>query len=163
MRKKRLGEVLRDRKRVSDEVLQQALAEQQKNAGLLGELLLDRALVSKDDLVSALEEVTHFRYVDARYATVERVVLKLVPKAAALRYGVLPLIREGKKIVAVMSEPQNLHILDELRFLTGMDVSPRLGFKSEINEAVEKCYADEQGEPVTAAAEQMPFIEQVDV
>ena len=163
MRKKRLGEVLRDRKRVSDEVLEQALAEQQKNAGLLGEMLLERGLVGKDDLVSALEEVTHFRYVDARYATVERAVLKLVPKAAALRYGVLPLIREGKRIVAVMAEPQNLHVLDELRFLTGMDISPRLGFKSEITEAVEKCYADEDGAPVTTTAEQMPFIEQVDV
>ena len=162
MRKKRLGEVLRDRKRVSDEVLEQALADQQKNAGLLGEMLLERGLVSKDDLVSALEEVTHFRYVDARYATVERAVLKLVPKAAALRYGVLPLIREGKRIVAVMSEPQNLHVLDELRFLTGMDISPRLGFKVEISEAIAKCYADEEG-PAVEAAEQMPFIDQVDV
>ena len=163
MRKKRLGEVLRDRKRVSEEALEQTLAEQQKSAGLLGEMLLERGLVSKDDLVSALEEVTRFRYVDARYATVERAVLTMVPKAAAQRYGVLPLVREGKRIVAVMTEPQNLHVLDELRFLTGMDISPRLGFRSEINEAIDTCYAEETSENAAAGAEPLPFVDQMDV
>src|ERR1051325_2915914 len=142
-RKKRLGEVLRERKRVSFEALEAALDDQQKGAGLLGELLIQREACSKDDIVSALEEVTHFRYVDARFATVERELIKLLPRSAAERYCVLPLAREGKRIIAVMSEPQNLHQLDELRFMTGMDIIPRFGFKSEIAEAIKKCYGEE--------------------
>ena len=161
-RKKRLGEVLRERKRVSFEALEAALDEQQKGAGLLGELLIQRDACSKDDIVSALEEITHFRYVDARFATVERELIKLLPQSAAERYCVLPLVREGKRIVAVMAEPQNLHQLDELRFMTGMDIVPRLGFKSEIQEAVKKCYADEAAE-TAAASPPLPFIDQVDV
>ncbi len=162
MKRKRLGDVLRERKRLSEDQLDAVLQEQQKNAGLLGELLLDRGLVSKDDLVAALEEVSRFRYVDARFATVEKAVLKLVPRSAAERYLVLPLVREGKRIVAVLAEPQNLHTLDELRFLTGMEISPRLGFRSEIEEAIKKCYAELEPE-AEAAAEALPFIEQIDV
>ncbi len=156
-RRKRLGEVLRERKRINMEALEAALEEQQKGTALLGELLLQRGIVAKEDLVSALEEVTRFRYVDARFATVEKAVLKMVPQTAAERYCVLPLVREGKQIVAVMAEPQNLHQLDELRFLTGMDISPRLGFRSEIAEAITKCYGE------TEAAAPVPFVEQVDV
>jgi len=160
--KKRLGEVLRERKRVSHEDLERVLQEQQGDgSGLLGELLLQRGLVSKDDLVPALEEVTQFRYVDARFATVEKAVLALVPQSAALRYGVLPLVREGKRIVAVMAEPQNLRHLDELRFLTGMEIMPRLGFRCEIEEAISHCYSEAQ--PAEPAAEPLPFIDQVDV
>ena len=161
-RKKRLGEVLRERKRVSFEALEAALDEQQKGAGLLGELLIQRDACSKDDIVSALEEITHFRYVDARFATVERELIKLLPQSAAERYCVLPLVREGKRIVAVMAEPQNLHQLDELRFMTGMDVVPRLGFKSEIQEAIKKCYGEQAAE-AAAASPPLPFIDQVDV
>src|SRR6266498_2894576 len=136
-RKKRLGEVLRDRKRVKVEELEKALLEQQEGgSGLLGELLMQRGYVGKEDLVSALEEVTRFGYVDARFATVEKAVLKLVPQQVAEKYLVLPLVREGKRMVAVMAEPQNLHQLDELRFITGMDVIPRLGFRLEIEEAI---------------------------
>ncbi len=167
-RKKRLGEVLRERKRVKAEDLDQVLLEQQEKGGsssLLGELLLQRNFVGKEDLVSALEEVTKFRYVDARFATVEKAVLKLVPQSVAEKYIVLPLVIEGRRIVAVMAEPQNLKSLDELRFITGMDVIPRLGFRSEIDEAIKKCYAEIEptAEELAIPAKAIPFIDQVDV
>ncbi|MCL5288093.1 MAG: Flp pilus assembly complex ATPase component TadA, partial [Acidobacteria bacterium] len=54
------------------------------------------------------------------------------------------------------------HALDELRFISGMEISPRLGFRTEIMEAIEKCYAEL--EPTEEAVEaKLPFIEQVDV
>ena len=161
-KKKRLGEVLRERKRVSFEALEAALDDQQKGAGLLGELLIQREACSKDDIVSALEEITHFRYLDARFATVERELIKLLPRSVAERYCVLPLVKEGKRIVAVMAEPQNLHQLDELRFMTGMDIIPRLGFKAEIQEAIKKCYGEHEADKA-AASPPLPFIDQVDV
>lgn len=164
-RKKRLGEVLHERKRVKVEELEKALLEQQEGgSALLGELLLQHGYVGKEDLVSALEEVTKIQYVDARFATVEKAVLKLVPQQAAERYLVLPLVREGRRIVAVMAEPQNLKFLDELRFVTGMEVIPRLGFRGEIEEAIKKCYAEL--EPAAEAAVPqipIPFIDQVDI
>src|SRR3989449_6611047 len=93
-------------------------------------LLLGRGLVSKDDLVAALEQVTGLRYVDCGSATVDDNMLKFVPRRVADRYCALPLCREGNKLVTVMAEPQNLHTLDELRFVSGMDISPRLGFRT---------------------------------
>jgi type IV pilus assembly protein PilB len=161
-RRKRLGEALIDRRQISSEDLEKAVRDQQRGAGLLGELLLQRNLVSKDDLVAALEEVTRFRYVDARFATVETAVLDLVPRSAAVRYCALPLIREGKRLITVMAEPQNLETLDELGFMTGMEISPRLGFRGEISAAIEKCYAQFRN-AAGSASQKLPFIEQFDV
>jgi type IV pilus assembly protein PilB len=162
MKKKRLGEALTDRRRISTEDLEKAIQEQQPGMGRLGELLLERGIVSKDDLIAALEEVTPYRYLDARFATVETAVLELIPRNTATHYCVLPLVREGKRLIAVMAEPQNLHTLDELRFMTGMEISPRLGFRGEINEAIEKCYG-QVPETAGAPAEKLPFVEQVDI
>ncbi len=161
MAKKKLGEVLVQRRSISAADLEKALADQQKGAGLLGELLLDRGLVCKEDLVAALEEICRFSYVDARFATVEKAALLMVPYSVATRYCLLPVVREGKKIVAIMAEPQNLNALKELEFITGTRLSPRLGFRSEILEAVKKCYGELQTSSETEQGH-LPFIDQVD-
>ncbi|HYE24407.1 MAG TPA: ATPase, T2SS/T4P/T4SS family [Clostridia bacterium] len=161
MARKKLGEVLQDRKHISADALEEILKEQQSTAALLGELLLERGLVPKEALVAALEEVGRFRYVDARYATVETAALEMVPRSVALKYSVLPIAKESKRLVVIMAEPQNLQALDELQFLTGMGVNPRLGFRAEILEAIERCYAENAHERVEA--QKLPFIEQVDI
>src|SRR2546423_8307322 len=128
MARRRLGDVLRERKHIAIEDLEKTLAEQSQTTRLLGEMLLERGLVKKDDLIAALEEAGRFRYVDPRFVTIEKAALQLVPRELAHRHCVLPMVREGKKLVVAMAEPQNLRILDELKFLTGMDIAPRLGF-----------------------------------
>jgi type IV pilus assembly protein PilB len=118
--------------------------------------------VSRDDLIAALEEVTLFRFVDPRFATVEKAVLERIPHETAVKYCVLPLIREGNRIIMVMAEPQNLATVDNLRFITGMEISARLGFRSDILTAIEKCYARQDAD-AKAEQDKLPFIEQVDV
>ena len=140
MRKKKLGEVLRERRHISGEVLDSAIEEQKRKLGRLGELLLHKGAVQKDALVAALEEVTGASYVDASTAKVDPEVLELVPRELAQRHGVLPLERKGKTLVVVMADPQNLHVLDELRFATGSEISPRMGFAAEVARGIARIY-----------------------
>jgi type IV pilus assembly protein PilB len=53
---------------------------------------------------------------------------------------------EGPDLVVVLAEPQNLPVLDELRFKTGKAIVPRLGFRSEIEAAITKHYGREARE-----------------
>jgi len=152
MRRKRLGDLLRERGRISHKDLTNAVQEQQAKAVLLGELLLKRGLVGKEDLASALEEITRIKYVDCQAVTVDPEILSLIPRSVAVRYSALPLHREGKKLVTVMAEPQNLTALDELRFISGMEISPRLGFGDDIRAAIDRCYG--QGSAATQQAEE---------
>jgi type IV pilus assembly protein PilB len=153
MKKKRLGEILRERGHVSPVDLNKAIEEQQGKLTHLGELMLERGLVSKTDLGAALTEVTRVPYVDCENIEVDPEVLKLLPHAVARRCCVLPIVCQGTKLVTVMAEPQNLHIIDELRFMSGMDIVPRFAFRAEIEAAVEKFYgAAEQAEAAVADA-----------
>jgi type IV pilus assembly protein PilB len=47
---------------------------------------------------------------------------------------------ERKRLVVVMAEPQNLSVINELKFMSSIDISPRLGFAAEIQAAIEKHY-----------------------
>ncbi len=158
MGKKRLGELLLERGRISADDLHQTIQEQRGKLLLLGELLLERGTVSKADLIAALEDVTRVVYLDCLSETVATDALELIPRDTALRYCVLPVARQGKKLVTVMAEPQNLRILDELRFIAGMEISPRLGFRAEIHAAISKNYADPRSAS-SAANEQSELLE----
>lgn len=142
MKRKRLGEVLQERGQISVADLNKAVADQQGKVIFLGEMLLERGLVKQKDLVSALEEVSHVPYVDAATVEVEPDALKLIPLAIAKKFCLLPVRRDGARLVVVMAEPQNIGTIDELRFTTGVTVSPRLGFRNEIFTAIDRHYSN---------------------
>ena len=57
--RKKLGEVLRERGKISSSDLAKAIVAQQGKVIHLGELMLQRGAIQKSDLASALEEITH--------------------------------------------------------------------------------------------------------
>lgn len=149
MNKKRLGEVLRERGQISPADLSNAIQDQQGKLAHLGELLLERKLVSRQDLAAALTEVMRVPYEDCGKRRMDREILKLAPAALARRCCAMPVEMQGAKLVVAMAEPQNLRLIDELRFSVGMEVDARLGFRDEIEAAIEKWYgAAEESKPV---------------
>jgi type IV pilus assembly protein PilB len=140
MGRKRLGDLLQERGRVSHSDIESAVQEQQRTSVRLGELLLQRGLVDKSELVAALEETTHTKYVDCQAREVDAQVLALIPHTVAVRCSVLPVSVEGKRLVVVMAEPQNLSTIDELKFMSSMEISPRMGFAAEIQAAIDMHY-----------------------
>jgi type IV pilus assembly protein PilB len=152
MKKKRLGEILRERNHVSVENLDKAIQDQQGKLVHLGELLLQRGAVSKADLVSALVETSRIPYFDCHSVEVDAETLQLISATMARRCCALPLETIGNKLVVVMAEPQNLRFLDELRFKSGMQISPRLGFRAEVEAALAINYASAESEAAAALA-----------
>jgi len=141
MRRKRLGEVLHERGKISASDLEAALEEQQQKLSHLGELLLERGLVEKADLITALEEVCVVPYLDIANTPVDPGTLRLVPREFAERFSVLPIRRDLSRLIVVMSDPRNASVLKELGAITGMSISPRLAFHAELREAILQHYA----------------------
>jgi type IV pilus assembly protein PilB len=166
MKRKRLGEVLRERGHISHADLSKAIQDQQGKLVHLGDLMLERGMVSKRDLASALTEVTHLPYVDCANVEVDSEILKLIPRSIAQRCCALPVQAQGTKLVVAMAEPQNLRVVDELRFSTGMNIVPHLAFRSEIEAAIEKWYGQieeaeatmEEAIPPVTQGPEMEFI-----
>ncbi len=139
-KRKKLGESLRERGKISPQDLAGAIEEQSGKAELLGELLLRRGLISKDDLILSLEEISQIPYVDASSVTVHANALKLVPAWVARRFCALPIQIKNRKLEVVMLEPHALTALTELTFVAGMDIAPRFGLKTEIEGALDMHY-----------------------
>ncbi|MBZ5641448.1 MAG: Flp pilus assembly complex ATPase component TadA [Acidobacteriia bacterium] len=153
MKRKRLGELLQERGKISAESLQQLFSDQKDKAIRLGELILERGLVEKSALTKALEEVSRVPYMDCTNVTCDPQALHSIPHEVARRLSILPIRMEPNVLVVAMAEPQNLPVLDELRFISGKTISPRIGFLKEIAAGISRNYgsgnlkpADQEGQ-----------------
>jgi type IV pilus assembly protein PilB len=108
----------------------------------LGEVLLEDGLVSKKEIGDAMEQVQGVIYVDCPPASIEPKVLASVPYSIAVRCCALPLEINGRELIIAVAEPQNLAVLDELRFSAGMAISPRFSFRADIIEGIRKFYRE---------------------
>jgi type IV pilus assembly protein PilB len=141
MRKnKRLGELLRERGQISDEVLANALQDQTKKFVNLGEMLLERKLVSKEDLAAAISQVSGVEYLDCQKLRPSSEVLNSIPAALAKRCMAIPVESDGKTLTVVMAKPQNFQLVAELQFKTGKKISTRFAFEAELQAALERLY-----------------------
>jgi len=159
MKKKKVGEVLRDRGKISQADLELIVNAQQGKVIHLGELMLERGLIEKRDLADALEEVTRVPYLDCTTVDCEQEALALIPRAMAERCCALPIRIEHNRLVVALAAPQDLGVLDELRFKSGLDISPRLSFRSEVLEVINRNYRGSVEEkPVRAAVDNPKFV-----
>jgi len=125
MVKRKLGEVLRERGKISAEDLGNAISDQPRKLIRLGELLLARGLVQKEDISSALAEVTHVPYLDCASVSPTAEALRVIPQAEAERCCALPVELNGNRLTVIMCDPQNLSVLASLGFTSGATIVPR--------------------------------------
>jgi type IV pilus assembly protein PilB len=141
MKRKKLGELLQDRGQISAANLQRLFKEQEGKMVRLGELILETGLVDKSSLIKAIEDVSHVTYVDCGSVQSEAEALAFIPKSMAFRLDILPIAIDQTRLVVAMAEPQNIATIDEVRFTSGKDLSPRFGFRAEIQAAIARNYA----------------------
>ena len=136
-----LGDVLIDMGYVTREQLDEALAEQKKTGKLLGQVLIAKGFLSEGRLVEALAAQQQLPVLSlSRYRPMPEAV-RLVPENVARRLNIVPLSLENDRTLLVaMADPKNIMALDELRMLTGMDISVGVAGASEIDRTLSRVY-----------------------
>ena len=122
LEKKKLGQLLIDRKLISQEQLDRALEYQKKDPRSLGEILHSFQLLSEEDLLKVLSMELGTEYFPTNILLdieVTPEVLRFIPRDKALELMVHPLEykEETDTLLVAMARPQNREILDEVKAL----------------------------------------------
>jgi type IV pilus assembly protein PilB len=67
-------------------------------------------------------------------------VIKLIPSSISKKYFIIPINRMGPKLTLAMSDPSNIVVIDEIKFMTGFNVEPVVASETEIIDAIKKYY-----------------------
>jgi type IV pilus assembly protein PilB len=128
----RLGERLVALQLISEGQLLRALDVQSQTARPLGVVLLELGVVDEDRLTVVLGEHLQVPVVDLRREAVDPDAAQLVPAEFARKNVILPIRTEDGRLAVAMADPENLHLVNDLRLITGLAITPYIAGRSDI-------------------------------
>src|SRR5437773_4852083 len=162
---RRLGDLLIAEGLIDQEQLQKALAEQKGTREKLGSVLVRLNLVDEDQLIGFLSRQYGVPSVTVSRLDIDPEVLKLVPSQIAKKYEVLPIKRAGNTLTLAMADPTNVFALDDVAFMTNLQVLPVVASQNAIRKAIERNYdsqATALSDVITEMQEEVGDVEVVD-
>ena len=138
--KKRLGEILVDARKLKEEDLHKALAEQRKYGEKLGNVLIRMGLLSEKEIMETVSRQLGIPIVNLFDANLSEELVRLIPENVAKNHMVIPFERNFSVLRLAMIDPLDINALDEVARFLRMEVSPCIVTRSEMKWALERYY-----------------------
>ena len=107
---------------VDEKTMTQAMtAAKESNANLVSHLVANGIANAREIAIAASQEFgVPLLDLDSVQPDIE--TIKLVSDKLLAKHRVLPLVKRGKRLFVAVSDPTNLHALDEIKFQTGLSI-----------------------------------------
>jgi type IV pilus assembly protein PilB len=136
----KLGELLVRENMISLAQLQKAQKAQNQEGGRLGYQLVKQGFINETDLTNFLSRQYGVPSVNLKDLQVDPAILQLISKEVAERHLVVPINRVGASLLVAMSDPSNIYAVDELQFITGLNIEVVVASEIAIRESIERFY-----------------------
>ncbi len=141
----RLGEILIKEGRITQEQLTKALEDQKRGGGRLGYHLVKLNFISEEDITKVLSRQFGIPAISLATYKIDAEVLKIIPADVAKKYMVLPVHRVGPTLTLAMTDPSNVFAIDDIKFMSGLNVEPVVATEMSIIESIKKYYGGSGG------------------
>ncbi|MEE3399791.1 MAG: ATPase, T2SS/T4P/T4SS family, partial [Eubacterium sp.] len=142
-KKIRIGDLLVEAGAITPEQLQEALAKQKEEGGMLGNIIMELGFISRELLITVLTTQMGIDYCEIRTVQIDENVLNLVPKELVTKYKAMPIgfSEENANVLQVaMADPMDLMAVDDISIASGLQVEPLLSFEDDIDNVIGKNY-----------------------
>lgn len=137
-----IGEVLKEQGYINEEQLQQALdAQKQDRSKRLGQHLIDLGFVSEEQTLQALSVKLGEPFVNLNNINIDTEAVGKIPEPLAMKYNILAYEINGNILNVITSDPMNFYGFEDIRLVTGMDLSIALTTAQSINDAISYYYS----------------------
>ena len=136
----KLGEILVRENLITSQQLSETLEYQRANGGRLGSNLVRLGYVSDDVVTAVLSRQYGVPSINLDLFQIEKAVIKLISEDVALKYSVLPISKVGATLTLAMADPTNVFAMDDIKFMTGLNVEPVIASETSIQVAISKYY-----------------------
>jgi type IV pilus assembly protein PilB len=141
---RRLGDLLVAEGLINEAQLKQALAEQKGKTEKLGSILARLGFITEEQLIGFLSRQYGIPSITLNNVDVDAETLRLVPAPIARKYEVLPVKRIGGTLTLAMADPTNVFALDDVAFMTSLQILPVVAPQAAIRKAIDKAYESVQ-------------------
>ncbi|MCO6431470.1 MAG: type IV-A pilus assembly ATPase PilB [Deltaproteobacteria bacterium] len=136
----RIGEMLVRAGLITQDQLAKSLEAQRSSGGFLGGHLVKLGYISEDDLTDTISKQYGVQIVQLDDVTIPDTVMSLIPQNLALKYGVIPLVKTESALKVAVVDPSNIVALNDIKFITGLDVQVTVAPESSVKALQERLY-----------------------
>ncbi|WP_026676457.1 GspE/PulE family protein [Fictibacillus gelatini] len=137
--RKRLGDILVEHQLITEEQLELTLKEKSKGQKL-GDALIERGYITEQQLIEVLEFQIGIPHISLYRYPIDEQIVSIVSREFAKRNQLIPLKKEGDKLLVAMADPMDFHAIDDLRLSTGFQIERAIATKDDIYRAHKKYY-----------------------
>ena len=137
----KLGEILVRENLISSQQLREALEYQRTSGGRLGSNLVYLGIISDDVITAVLSRQYGVPSINLELFQIEVETIKLISQEVAQKYSVLPISKVGATLTLAMADPTNVFAMDDIKFMTGLNVEPVIASETSLVTAIGKYYS----------------------
>ncbi len=137
----KLGEILVRENLITPQQLREALEYQRSNGGRLGSNLVTLGIISDDVITAVLSRKYGVPSVNLELFQIDEPTINLISQEAAVKYSILPVSKVGATLTLAMADPTNVFAMDDIKFMTGLNIEPVISSEASILGAISKYYA----------------------
>jgi type IV pilus assembly protein PilB len=141
--KKRLGDLLVDYGKISQQQLEDILKKQKITGRRIGEMLIEEGLVNEEDILDVLEVQLGIERVYLEMTNIDKQAVLSIPESLASKYTLLPIAIIEDKLRVVMADPLNIFAVDDVKIASGYEVEPLIATKAEISRFIDRYYSNQ--------------------
>ncbi|HBZ05395.1 MAG TPA: MSHA biogenesis protein MshE [Massilia sp.] len=138
--KVRLGEILVQQKLLSEEQLNQALADQKRTGRKLGRVFVENGFVTEEQISGALARQLDIPYINLKFYNISDQLVRLLPETAARRFRALVLEDRRETVLVGVSDPTDLFAYDEIARLLKKGVELAVVNETEVLHTIDRIY-----------------------
>src|SRR5258708_35130314 len=151
----RLGEILIERKLITQEDLARALELQRERGGdKLGKILVDLGFVAQRDVLSALAEQLEVPVLAIEGPPAVSPEIETLSPRFLRQFRCLPVAVHDHTVTLAMADPLDFETRSTVSSCTGLAVEPGIAGEQEILDAIERYYSQEPKNETELAAPQ---------
>lgn len=136
----KIGEILVKQGLLKPDQLSSAIEEQKKSGQKLTSAIVQLGLLKENQILRALEKHYAVPGVDVNSFDIDQSLTPLVPKEVCEKYTLIPLQKAGTTLVVAFSDPSNIMVKEDLRFISRHRIQAVVGTEMSIASAIEKYY-----------------------
>ncbi|MFZ5980548.1 MAG: type IV-A pilus assembly ATPase PilB [Candidatus Zixiibacteriota bacterium] len=132
--------------KITPEQAQEALKAAQEKNEKFESVLVKMGVVESEDAIANLIG-KHLKIGNLRISDIELnpEVVKLIPLDIARKFKVIAISKINKNLLVAISDPNNIYVLDAIKFITGCNIQPVISPESAILKAIDANYHDGAG------------------
>jgi len=136
----KLGELLVSQGLINRDQLTSALELRNKNKTRLGAALVQLGHINEKVLATFLSKQYGLSAISLDDVRISQDLVKLIPRSLCERHCLIPLGIEGNRLSIALADPTNVSAVDDVRFLSNMDVDVYIATETAIRAAIDTAY-----------------------